>query len=243
MRELGKALGPRTADAAREAARGAAYIMGAGAGPPTASISASRRCSDLDYGSCRRPHRATVRCTSDPNAVGAPRRLHRAGFRDRGHGGGRQALSGSRLCAARFPCGGASRRQAIEGTFSQRMFFLTAGRSRAGLAAIMPRACDLPRRLDAEPAGYSRYWLHEGAARQGSLRGAWGPSATDLSMVGASLLAGGDPRERARPRAAPAGGRPATWCCCAMTRRGRRRLDSSRWAILAARPPRSGWSG
>jgi len=105
MRELGK-LWDRDRDAAREAARGAAYIIAAELAAHGVDFSFAP-VLDLDYGSCAAIGDRALHF--DPNAVGALGACIVQGFCGRRHGSGRQALSGSRFCAARFPRGGASR--------------------------------------------------------------------------------------------------------------------------------------
>ena len=189
MRELGRRW-DRERGAAREAARGAAYIMGAELAAHGVDFSFAP-VLDLDYGSCAAIGDRALHF--DPNAVGALGACIVQGF----------AAAGVAAVGKHFPGHGFAPLDShvevprddrpLKDIFSKDV--LPYRRAiEAGLAAIMP-AHVIYTQADPEPAGYSRYWLHE------VLRGRLGFEglvfSDDLSMVGASTAGGIAERARA----------------------------------------------
>jgi len=188
MRALGR-LWDRDAEAAREAARAIAYIVGAELAAHGVDFSFAP-VLDLDYGGSSVIGDRALHF--DPTAVGALGACIVKGFADAGMGavgkhfpGHGYAEADSHVAVPR------DERKMIEIQKKDIVPFRTA--IEAGLAAVMP-AHVIYGQVDAEPAGYSRHWLQE------VLRGKLGFQgiifSDDLSMEGASV-AGGVP-ERAR---------------------------------------------
>jgi len=188
MRELGRRW-DRERGAAREAARGAAYIIAAELAAHGVDFSFAP-VLDLDYGSCAAIGDRALHF--DPNAVGALGACIVQGF----------AAAGMAAVGKHFPGHGfAPLDSHVEVPRDERSLAEIMKKDiapyreaiAAGLAAVMP-AHVIYTQADPEPAGYSRYWLQE------VLRGKLGFEglvfSDDLSMVGAST-AGGLP-ERAR---------------------------------------------
>jgi beta-N-acetylhexosaminidase len=188
MRELGR-LWDRDKDVAKEAARGAAYIIGAELGAHGVDFSFAP-VLDLDYGASSVIGDRALHF--DPNAVGALAAAIVQGF----------ANAGMPAVGKHFPGHGfAAADSHVDVPRDDRSFSEIMKKDiapyriamQAGLAAVMP-AHVIYTQCDAEPAGYSRYWL------QDILRGKLGFDglifSDDLSMEGAST-AGGIP-ERAR---------------------------------------------
>jgi beta-N-acetylhexosaminidase len=188
MRTLGK-LWDRDRDAAREAARAIAYIVGAELAAHGVDFSFAP-VLDLDYGSSSVIGDRALHF--DPTAVGALGACIVKGFADAGMGavgkhfpGHGYAEADSHVAVPR------DERKMIEIQKKDLLPFRMA--IEAGLAAVMP-AHVIYGQVDPEPAGYSKHWLQE------VLRGKLGFEgiifSDDLSMEGASV-AGGVP-ERAR---------------------------------------------
>jgi beta-N-acetylhexosaminidase len=188
MRQLGR-LWDRDREAAQEAARGAAYVIGAELGAHGVDFSFAP-VLDLDYGASSVIGDRALHY--DPNAVGALATAIVQGFADAGMASVGKHFPGHGFAAAdshvavptdERPAGEIFRKDITP----YRMAF------QAGLAAVMP-AHVIFTQCDAEPAGYSKYWLQE------VLRGRLGFGglvfSDDLSMAGAS--AAGGPPERAR---------------------------------------------
>lgn len=188
MRELGK-LWDRDRDVARNAARAAAYIIGAELAAHGVDFSFAP-VLDLDYGGSSVIGDRALHF--DPTAVGALGACIVRGF----------AEAGMAAVGKHFPGHGYAQadshvaiphddRKAADIFRKDVVAFRIA--IEAGLAAIMP-AHVIYTQVDPEPAGYSRHWLQE------VLRGKLGFGglvfSDDLSMEGAST-AGGIP-ERAR---------------------------------------------
>jgi beta-N-acetylhexosaminidase len=188
MRELGR-LWDRDREAAKEVARGAAYIIGAELGAHGIDFSFAP-VLDLDYGS------STVigdrALHFDPIAVGALAAAIVRGFAD----------AGMAAVGKHFPGHGFAQADShVEVPRDERTLAEILKKDiapyrvaiEAGLAAVMP-AHVVYAQCDPEPAGYSRYWLQE------ILRGRLGFQglvfSDDLSMAGASTAGG--PPERAR---------------------------------------------
>jgi beta-N-acetylhexosaminidase len=188
MRTLGK-LWDRDRDAAREAARAIAYIVGAELAAHGVDFSFAP-VLDLDYGSSSVIGDRALHF--DPTAVGALGACIVKGFADAGMGavgkhfpGHGYAEADSHVAVPR------DERKMAEIQKKDIVPFRMA--IEAGLAAVMP-AHVIYGQVDPEPAGYSKHWLQE------VLRGKLGFQgiifSDDLSMEGASV-AGGVP-ERAR---------------------------------------------
>lgn len=188
MRELGR-LWDRDRELAKEAASGAAYIIGAELGAHGIDFSFAP-VLDLDYGS------STVigdrALHYDPNAVGALAAAVVRGF----------ATAGMAAVGKHFPGHGFAQADShVDVPRDERSLAEILKKDiapyreaiAAGLAAVMP-AHVVYAQCDPEPAGYSRYWLQE------ILRGRLGFQglifSDDLSMAGASTAGG--PPERAR---------------------------------------------
>ena len=188
MRELGR-LWDRDREAARAAARAAAYVIGAELAAHGVDFSFAP-VLDLDYGGSSVIGDRALHF--DPTAVGALGAQIVRGFADAGMGavgkhfpGHGYAEADSHVAVPR------DERKFAEIQRKDLVPFRLA--MEAGLAAVMP-AHVIYSQIDPEPAGYSRYWL------QDVLRGMLGFDglifSDDLSMEGAST-AGGIP-ERAQ---------------------------------------------
>jgi beta-N-acetylhexosaminidase len=188
MRELGR-LWDRDRSAAREAARAAAYIIGAELAAHGVDFSFAP-VLDLDYGGSSVIGDRALHF--DPTAVGALGACIVQGFAD----------AGMAAVGKHFPGHGYAEADShVAVPRDDRKFAEILKKDivpfrmaiEAGLAGVMP-AHVIYGRVDPEPAGYSMYWLQE------VLRGKLGFGglvfSDDLSMEGAST-AGGIP-ERAR---------------------------------------------
>jgi beta-N-acetylhexosaminidase len=189
MRELGR-LWDRDRSAARDTARAAAYIIGAELTAHGVDFSFAP-VLDLDYGGSSVIGDRALHF--DPTAVGALGACIVQGFAD----------AGMAAVGKHFPGHGyaeADSHVAVprdERKFAEILkkdlvpFRMTIA---AGLAAVMP-AHVIYTQVDAEPAGYSTYWLQE------ALRGKLGFEglifSDDLSMEGASTAGGIAERARA----------------------------------------------
>jgi beta-N-acetylhexosaminidase len=188
MRELGR-LWDRDRPAGRAAARAAAYVAAAELAAHGIDFSFAP-VLDLDFGSSgvigdRALH-------FDPTAVGALGASLIRGFADAGMAAVGKHFPGHGFCEAdshvAVPTDGRSFAE-----IWKKDILPYKPAIEAGMAAVMPAHVIYPQ-VDAEPAGYSKYWLQE------VLRGKLGFDglifSDDLSMEGAST-AGGIP-ERAR---------------------------------------------
>jgi beta-N-acetylhexosaminidase len=188
MRQLGR-LWDRDKEAAKEAARAAAYVIGAELGAHGVDFSFAP-VLDLDYGGSSVIGDRALHY--DPNAVGALATAIVQGFADAG-----MACVGKHFPGHGFATADTHHDVARDERNQREIFakdvlpYRTA--IQAGLAGVMPAHVIYPQ-CDAEPAGYSRYWLQE------VLRGKLGFEglvfSDDLSMAGASAVGG--PPERAR---------------------------------------------
>jgi beta-N-acetylhexosaminidase len=188
MRQFGR-LWDRDRELAKETARAAAYVIGAELGAHGLDFSFAP-VLDLDYGGSSVIGDRALHF--DPNAVGALAASIVQGFADAG-----MAAVGKHFPGHGFATGDThSAVSRDERPFTEilkkdiapyRIAF------QAGLAGVMPAHVIYPQ-CDAEPAGYSKYWLQE------VLRGKLGFEglifSDDLSMEGAAVAGG--PPERAR---------------------------------------------
>ncbi|HYE88958.1 MAG TPA: beta-N-acetylhexosaminidase [Vicinamibacterales bacterium] len=188
MRELGRQW-DRSRERALEVARGAAYIMGAELAAHGVDFSFAP-VLDLDYGGSSVIGDRALHF--DPIAVGALGSAIVQGFADAGMGAVGKHFPGHGYATADTHVAVASDdrpfREILKKDLAPYVPVI-----KAGLAGVMP-AHVIYRQCDAEPAGYSKYWL------QDVLRGKLGFDglifSDDLSMEGAGV-AGGVP-ERAR---------------------------------------------
>lgn len=188
MRELGR-LWDRDREAAKQAAGGAAYIIGAELGARGIDFSFAP-VLDLDYGS------STVigdrALHFDPNAVGVLAAAIVRGFADAGMAAVGKHFPGHGFATADTHQDVARDARPLTEILKKDIAPYQVA-IQAGLAGVMP-AHVIYTQCDAEPAGYSRYWLQE------VLRGRLGFQglvfSDDLSMAGASTAGG--PPERAR---------------------------------------------
>ena len=189
MRELGRRW-DRERGAAREAARGAAYIIAAELAAHGVDFSFAP-VLDLDYGSCAAIGDRALHF--DPNAVGALGACIVQGFAAAGMASVGKHFPGHGFAPldshVEVPRDGRSVAEIMKKDIAPYREAIAAG-----LAAIMP-AHVIYTQADPEPAGYSRYWLQE------VLRGRLGFDglvfSDDLSMVGASTAGGIAERARA----------------------------------------------
>jgi len=224
MRQLGR-LWDRDREAGRAAARAAAYVIGAELAAHGVDFSFAP-VLDLDYGS------STVigdrALHFDPTAVGALGAGIVQGFADAGMASVGKHFPGHGFAEADshvdVPRDGRSRKEIL-----RKDLLPFEAVIKAGVAAIMP-AHVIYSEVDAEPAGYSKYWLQE------VLRGKLGFDglifSDDLSMEGAST-AGGIPE---RARAALAAGCDMVLLC--NDPEGQEKLLESLGDAAPARPDR-----
>jgi beta-N-acetylhexosaminidase len=194
MRQLG-VLWDRDRDAARRAARAVGTVIAAELGSHGLDFSFTP-VLDLDYGSSAViGHRAFH---YDPNAVGALAAQLIEGLAGGGMAAVGKHFPGHGFATADSHVAVPTDRRPSREIFRKDLVPYEAA-IKAGLAAVMPAHVIYPQ-ADAEPAGYSRYWL------QDVLRGELGFEglifSDDLSMEGAST-AGGIPQ---RAKAALAAG-------------------------------------
>ena len=188
MRQLGRRW-DRDKELARQAARGAAYVIGAELGAHGIDFSFAP-VLDLDYGASSVIGDRALHF--DPNAVGALAAAIVQGFADAG-----MAAVGKHFPGHGFALGDThsdvARDERRFAEILKKDIAPYRAAIQAGLAGVMP-AHVIFSQCDAEPAGYSRYWLQE------VLRGKLGFEglvfSDDLSMAGASTVGG--PPERAR---------------------------------------------
>ena len=188
MRQLGR-LWDRDPELAGEAARGAAYVIGAELGAHGVDFSFAP-VLDLDYGASSVIGDRALHF--DPNAVGALAAAITGGLEQAG-----MAAVGKHFPGHGFAAADTHHDVARDARPFAELWKKDIAPYRpaieAGLAGVMP-AHVIYTQCDAEPAGYSTYWL------QDILRGKLGFAglifSDDLSMAGASTAGG--PPERAR---------------------------------------------
>ena len=187
MRALGE-LWDRDREAARAAARGAAYVIAAELAAHGVDFSFAP-VLDLDYGSSSVIGDRALHF--DPNAVGALAAALVRGFADAAMAAVGKHFPGHGFAVADSHVAVPEDNRAVSEIMRKDVVPYRKA-IEAGLAAIMPAHVIYPQA--DEPAGYSKYWLQE------VLRGNLGFDglvfSDDLSMAGAST-AGGIP-ERAR---------------------------------------------
>jgi beta-N-acetylhexosaminidase len=188
MRELGR-LWDRDREAAKHAARSAAYVAGAELGAMGIDFSFAP-VLDLDYGTSSVIGDRALHF--DPGAVGALAAQLVLGFRNAGMAAVGKHFPGHGFAAADSHVAAPVDDRPLASIMKKDIVpYRTA--IDAGLAAVMPAHVVYPQ-VDREPAGYSRVWL------QDILRGKLGFQglvfSDDLSMEGASAVGG--PPERAR---------------------------------------------
>jgi beta-N-acetylhexosaminidase len=188
MRELGK-LWDRDREAARRAARAAAYVAGAELGALGIDFSFAP-VLDLDYGTSsvigdRALHFA-------PNAVAALAAELINGFKDAGMAAVGKHFPGHGFAEADSHVAAPVDNRPLQEILKKDLVPYR-GAIEAGLAAVMPAHVVYPQ-VDREPAGYSRIWLQE--ILRGKLAFQGLVFSDDLSMEGASAVGG--PPERAR---------------------------------------------
>jgi len=188
MRQLGR-LWDRDKETSLQVSRAAAYVIAAELGAHGIDFSFAP-VLDLDYGGSSVIGDRALHF--DPNAVGALAAAIVQGFAD----------AGMASVGKHFPGHGfATADSHVDAPQDDRSFSEILRKDiapyraaiQAGLAGVMPAHVIYPQ-CDAEPAGYSKYWLQE------VLRGKLGFDglvfSDDLSMAGASAVGG--PPERAR---------------------------------------------
>jgi beta-N-acetylhexosaminidase len=188
MRELGK-LWDRDREAARHTARAAAYVSGAELGALGIDFSFAP-VLDLDYGTSSVIGDRALHF--DPIAVSALAAALVHGFADAGMAAVGKHFPGHGFAAADSHVAVPVDERPLAAIMKKDVVPYRAA-IEAGLAAVMP-AHVIYSQCDAEPAGYSRFWLQE------VLRGKLGFQglifSDDLSMEGARAVGG--PPERAR---------------------------------------------
>jgi len=188
MRELGR-LWDRDKEAAKEAARGAAYVIAAEVGAHGIDFSFAP-VLDLDYGSSSVI--GTRALHYDPNAVGALGAAIVQGFASAGMAAVGKHFPGHGFAAADSHVDVPKDERAFSEILKKDVAPYRAA-FQAGLAGVMP-AHVIYTQCDPEPAGYSKYWLQEVLRAKLGFDGLI--FSDDLSMAGASTVGG--PPERAR---------------------------------------------
>jgi beta-N-acetylhexosaminidase len=188
MRELGR-LWDRDRESAKEAARAAAYVIGAELGAHGIDFSFAP-VLDLDYGGSSVIGDRALHF--DPNAVGALAAEIIHGFADAGMGAVAKHFPGHGFATADTHHDVARDERPLAEILKKDMAPYRLA-IEAGVAGIMPAHVIYPQ-CDAEPAGYSKYWLQEVLRAKLGFQGL--VFSDDLSMAGASTVGG--PPERAR---------------------------------------------
>jgi len=188
MRELGR-LWDRDKEAAKEAARGAAYVIAAEVGAHGIDFSFAP-VLDLDYGSSSVIGNRALHY--DPNAVGALAAAIVQGFASAGMAAVGKHFPGHGFAAADSHVDVPKDERAFSEILKKDVAPYRAA-FQAGLAGVMP-AHVIYTQCDPEPAGYSKYWLQEVLRAKLGFDGLI--FSDDLSMAGASTVGG--PPERAR---------------------------------------------
>lgn len=194
MRRLGT-LWDRDRDAARECARAVGYVIGAELAAHGVDFSFTP-VLDLDYGSSSVIGDRALHF--DPNAVGALAAALIEGLGETGMAAVGKHFPGHGFAATDSHVG-VPRDERKQADILRKDVAPYAAAISAGLAAVMPAHVIYPD-ADADPAGYSRFWLQEVLRRRLGFGGL--VFSDDLGMEGAST-AGGIP---ARARAALAAG-------------------------------------
>ena len=187
MRQLGR-LWDRDRDTAKEAARAAAYVIGAELGAHGIDFSFAP-VLDLDYGGASVIGDRALHF--DPNAVGALAAEIIRGFADAGMGAVAKHFPGHGFATADTHHDVARDERPFAEILKKDMAPYRAA-IEAGVAGIMPAHVIYPQ-CDPEPAGYSRYWLQDVLRSKLAFQGLI--FSDDLSMAGASTVGG--PPERA----------------------------------------------
>ena len=188
MREFGR-LWDRDKEAAKEAARGAAYVIAAEVGAHGIDFSFAP-VLDLDYGSSSVIGSRALHY--DPNAVGALAAAIVQGFASAGMAAVGKHFPGHGFAAADSHVDVPKDERAFSEILKKDVAPYRAA-FQAGLAGVMP-AHVIYTLCDSEPAGYSKYWLQEVLRAKLGFDGLI--FSDDLSMAGASTVGG--PPERAR---------------------------------------------
>jgi len=188
MREFGR-LWDRDKEAAKEAARGAAYVIAAEVGAHGIDFSFAP-VLDLDYGSSSVIGDRALHY--DPNAVGALAAAIVQGFASAGMAAVGKHFPGHGFAAADSHVDVPKDERAFSEILKKDVAPYRAA-FQAGLAGVMP-AHVIYTQCDSEPAGYSKYWLQEVLRAKLGFDGLI--FSDDLSMAGASTVGG--PPERAR---------------------------------------------
>ncbi|HEV3011542.1 MAG TPA: beta-N-acetylhexosaminidase, partial [Burkholderiales bacterium] len=187
-RELGR-LWDRDKEEAKRVARAIAYVIAAEIAAHGIDFSFAP-VLDLDYGSSSVIGNRALHF--DPNAVGSLAAALVQGFADAGMAAVGKHFPGHGFAAADSHVDVPRDERALAEILKKDVAPYRAA-FQAGLAGVMP-AHVIYTQCDAEPAGYSKYWLQE------VLRGRLGFDglifSDDLSMAGASTVGG--PPERAR---------------------------------------------
>ncbi|HEX5476493.1 MAG TPA: beta-N-acetylhexosaminidase [Burkholderiales bacterium] len=188
MREIGR-LWDRDRPRGLEAGRAAGYLIGAELGAHGVDFSFAP-VLDLDYGSSSVIGDRALHF--DPTAVGALGASLVQGFAEAGTAAVGKHFPGHGFAAADSHVAVPRDERPVKDVFKKDLLPFEAV-IEAGIAAIMP-AHVIYAQADAQPAGYSRYWLQEVLRGRLGFRGLI--FSDDLSMEGAGT-AGGVP-ERAR---------------------------------------------
>jgi beta-N-acetylhexosaminidase len=194
MRELGR-LWDRDREQGRAAAHAVGYVIGAELGAHGVDFSFTP-VLDLDYGGSSVIGDRALHF--DPTAVGALGSQLITGLREAGMAAVAKHFPGHGFAAADSHVAVPRDERTVREIFNKDLVPYRKAME-AGLAAVMP-AHVVFTQADAEPAGYSKYWLQEVLRGQLGFQGL--VFSDDLSMEGA-CVAGGPP---ARARAALAAG-------------------------------------